>query len=87
MSECLSIGTKVYYSGWDENWNPRAFEHTITGYQERGGILIYLFSGGGFSKKAIGKNVFLSEFDALENLKGIVPQSATTSLHFKRKRG
>lgn len=84
MSEHLPIGTKVYKAGWDIEWNPKAFEHTITGYKEHGEILIYLYNGGGFSRKSIGKSVYLSKEEALKQVEGRKPLPAITSAIIRR---
>ena len=70
FSQCkLPAGRKVYYSGWDDDGNEKAFEREITGYREHGESFTYLCTGGGFSRNSIGHNVFLSEEQALENVK------------------
>lgn len=85
MSERLQIGTKVYHAGWDIEWNPKAFEHTIIGYRQRGGILIYLYKGGGFSRKSIGRSIYLSKEEALKQVEGKKPTPAITSAMIGRK--
>lgn len=81
----LPIGTKVYYSSWDKTGVPISLERIVTGYRERKNGFVYQHADGGFSPNSIGKNVFLTSDEALDNARNSSGEFAMTSLDCKKK--
>ena len=63
MDLSLQIGTKVYRPVWKKG-TPDVWEQEIVKCQTRGGVVFYFTKSEGFSRKAIGRSIFLTAEEA-----------------------